>query len=161
MAVRSVKLNHLENVMEIINCDINELRLENNSFDAVVTNPPYKKLETGIVAKNNKQMISRFETSANLDDWIKISSGLLNNKGSFYMVYRTDRMSELFCILKKYKLEVKKIRFVYSFLNKQSKMVLLKAVKYGGVFLKVESPLIIYNDDGSYTDEILKIYNKL
>lgn len=160
MAKRSIKLNHLENIMEIVNCDIKELKLEKNSFDVVVTNPPYKKLGTGINAQNEKQLISRFETTANLDDWIKISSLLINTKGSFYMVYRTDRITELFNILKKYKLEIKKIRFVHSTINDQSKMVLIKAVKGGGEFLKVEKPLIIYNDDGTYTNEIMKIYNR-
>lgn len=160
MAKRSVKLNNLDNIMEVINCDIKDIKLEKNSFDAVVTNPPYKKLGTGINAQNEKQQISRFETTANLDDWIRISVSLIKNKGSFYMVYRTDRMTELFNILKKYNLEAKRVRFVHSKINEQSKMVLIKAVKNGGEFLKVEKPLIIYNEDGTYTDEIMRIYGK-
>ena len=159
MAKRSVKLNHLENIMSIINCDIKEIKLEKNSIDAVVTNPPYKKLGTGVKSKNERQQISRFETTANLDDWIKVASSLIVPKGSFYMVYRTDRLTELFNVLKKYKLEIKRIRFVHSKISEQSKLVLIKAIKGAGEFLKVEKPLIIYNDDGTYTDEILKIYN--
>ncbi len=160
MAKRSIKLNSLENVFEIIQGDLNKIKLENNTFDAVVTNPPYKKLGTGIKNKEEKQKISRYETSASLEDWIKISSKLLKDNGSFYIVYRTDRLTELFENLKKYKLEVKKMRFVYSNINKQSNLVLIKAVKGAGVFLKVDKPLIIYNLDGSYTDEILDIYRK-
>lgn len=158
MANRSVKLNSLENVIEIINEDINKINLENNSFDAVVTNPPYKKLGTGIDNKKEKQKISRYETTASLDDWLRISSKLLKDNGSFYIVYRTDRLSELTENMRKYKLEIKRERFVYSNINKQSNLVLIKAVKGAGVFLKVEKPLIIYNLDGTYTDEILKIY---
>ena len=160
MAKRSIKLNSLENVFEIIQGDLNKIKLENNTFDAVVTNPPYKKLGTGIKNKEEKQKISRYETSASLEDWIKISSKLLKDNGSFYIVYRTDRLTELFENLKKYKLEVKKMRFLYSNINKQSNLVLIKAVKGAGVFLKVDEPLIIYNLDGSYTDEILNIYRK-
>ncbi len=160
MAKRSIKLNSLENIFEIIQGDLNKIKLENNTFDAVVTNPPYKKLGTGIKNKEEKQKISRYETSASLEDWIKISSKLLKDNGSFYIVYRTDRLTELFENLKKYKLEVKKMRFVYSNINKQSNLVLIKAVKGAGVFLKVDEPLIIYNLDGSYTDEILNIYRK-
>ena len=158
MANRSVKLNSLENVIEIINEDISKINLENNSFDAVVTNPPYKKLGTGIDNKKEKQKISRYETTASLDDWLRISSKLLKDNGSFYIVYRTDRLSELTENMRKYKLEIKRERFVYSNINKQSNLVLIKAVKGAGVFLKVEKPLIIYNLDGTYTDEILKIY---
>lgn len=74
------------------------------------------------------------------------------------MVYRTDRITELFNILKKYMLEVKRIRFVYSNSSAQSNLILIKAVKNGKQFLKVEKPLIIYNEDGSYTEEIKEIY---
>ena len=162
MAKRSIELNSLENIFEIINSDINKINLENNTFDAVVTNPPYKKLGTGIKNKEEKQQISRYETSASLDDWIRVSSKLLKDNGSFYIVYRTDRLTELIETMRKYKLEVKRMRFVYSYINKQSNLVLIKAVKGAGEFLKVEKPLIIYNLDGSYTDEILNIYkNKL
>ena len=143
MAKRSIKLNSLENIFEIIQGDLNKIKLENNTFDAVVTNPPYKKLGTGIKNKEEKQKISRYETSASLEDWIKISSKLLKDNGSFYIVYRTDRLTELFENLKKYKLEVKKMRFVYSNINKQSNLVLIKAVKGAGVFLKVDEQLII------------------
>ena len=158
MAKRSIKLNSLEDMFEIINCDINDLKLEKNYYDVVVTNPPYKKSSTGIKSQNEKQRISRFETSATLDDWIRVSSNLLNTKGSFYMVYRTDRLTELIEIMRKYKLEVKKLRFVFSKVEEQSNLVLIKAVKNGNTFLKIEKPLIIYNQDNSYTDEIKNIY---
>jgi len=160
MAKRSVELNGLAKLISIENCDIKDLKLNKNYYDVVVTNPPYKKLGTGINAKNEKQQISRFETTANLDDWIKCASNLLNSKGLFYMVYRTDRLTELFSILKKYNLEIKRIRFVHSKIEEQSKMVLIKAVKGGGEFIKIEKPLFIYNEDGTYTDEIMNIYKE-
>ena len=160
MAKRSIKLNSLESIIEIINEDINNIKLENNSFDAIVTNPPYKKLGTGINNKKEKQRISRYETTASLDDWLRVSSRLLKDNGSFYIVYRTDRLSELIENMEKYKLEIKRMRFVYSNINEQSILVLIKAVKGAGMFVKVEKPLIIYNLDGSYTEEILNIYEE-
>ena len=164
MAQKSIKLNHLENIFEVINTDVNNLEknniLEKNTFDAIVTNPPYKKLGTGLKSKNMKNQISRYETTASLDDWLRISSKLLKNNGSFYIVYRTDRLSELIENMKKYKLEIKRMRFVYSNINEQSILVLIKAVKGAGMFVKVERPLIIYNLDGSYTEEILNIYEE-
>ena len=167
MAKRSVQLNSLEDIIEIINTDIKDIDklkkdnkdLENNTFDVIVTNPPYKKLGTGIKNKNEKQIISRYETTTTLDEWLKISSKLLKNNGQFYIVYRTDRLTELITNMKKYNLEIKKMRFVYSNINEQSILVLVKAVKGAGTFLKIEKPLIIYNENGNYTDEILKIYN--
>ena len=149
----------LNDVIEIVNANITGLEFS-KKYDAVITNPPYKKKETGINSKNQKQLISRFEMYATLDEWIKTSARLLKHMGSFYMVYRVDRLTELICILDKYKLEVKRIRFVYSKESEQSNLVLIKAVKCAKKFLKVEKPLIIYNEDGTYTNEIMEIYKK-
>lgn len=160
MAKRSVELNNLQNVMQIINEDIHSLSLEKNSFDYIVTNPPYKKRGTGIINKEDKQLISRHETTVNLEEWIEVASNLLKDNGAIYMVHRPERLNEIIQDLRKYKLEPKRIRFVYPKKNKNANLVLIKAVKYANEFLKVEKPLIIYNEDGSYTDEILKIYEE-
>jgi len=163
MAKRSVKLNNLENKIEIINTNIKELnkKFEKNYFDNIVTNPPYKKVETGRINENEKKLISRHEITASLEDFIKTSFDLLKDKGSFFMVHRPERLAEIIYTLKKYKLEPKKIRFVYSNYNQEPKLVLIKAVKNAKEFLTVEKPLIIYKENGEYTDEILKIYNKM
>ena len=158
MAKRSVELNNLQNIMQIINEDVQNLSLNKNSFDYVVTNPPYKKKGTGIINKEDKQIISRHETTVDLDVWIKTASSLLKDNGSIYMVHRPERLNEIIEVLRKYRLEPKRIRFVYPKINKDANLVLIKAVKYANSFLKVEKPLIIYKNDGSYTDEILKIY---
>ena len=75
------------------------------------------------------------------------------------MVYRPERLSEVFSIMNKYKIEPKVIRFVHSKVDEHSTMVLIKGVKLAKCFLKIEKPLIIYNNDGSYTSEINEIYN--
>lgn len=160
MAKRSVELNNLQNIMQILNEDVKNLSLEKNSFDYVVTNPPYKKKGTGIINREDKQIISRHETTVNLEEWIKVSSHLLKDNGAIYMVHRPERLNEIIENLRKYRLEPKRIRFIYPKINKNSNLVLIKAVKYANSFLKVEKPLIIYNEDGSYTDEILKIYEE-
>ena len=76
MADRSVKLNNLENRIEILNLNILKLKekYKKGSFDAVVTNPPYKKINTGIVNENDKKLISRHEITASLKDFIEIGS---------------------------------------------------------------------------------------
>ena len=162
MAKRSVKLNNLEDKIEILNKNVKELGeiFEKNSFDSVVTNPPYKKSNTGKVNEKENKLISRHEITANLEDFIKISFDLLKDKGSLYMVHRPERLAEIIVTLKKYKLEPKTIRFVHSNCEEEPKLVLIKAVKNAKEFLKVEKPLIVYNEKGEYTEEILKIYHK-
>lgn len=163
MAQRSVKLNKLEDKIEIINTDIKKLRdiFEINTFDSIVTNPPYKNQDTGKVNENEYKYISKHETTANLSDFIKISVQLLKDKGSFYMVHRPERLIDIIYELRSHKLEPKNIKFVHSNKEKEPKLVLIKAVKNANTFLKVEKPLFVYNQDGSYTDEILRIYNKI
>ena len=162
MAKRSVLLNKLEDKIEIINDNIKNINnyLLNNTIDAIVTNPPYKKISTGKTNLEENKLISRHEIECNLEEILKISSKLLKPKGEFYMVHRTERLGEIIYKLKQNKLEPKQIRLIHSNIEKESKMVLIRAVKGGNEFVKVDKPLIVYDKDGNYTQEILKIYNK-
>lgn len=162
MATRSVQLNHLEHKIEIIHTSILQLEqyLDKGTFDVIVTNPPYKKVNTGLKNENELKLISRHEIKATLIDFIKVSFSMLKDNGCIYMVHRPERLVDLLTELRKYKLEPKIVRFVYSTLDKSPILVLIKAVKNGRSFLKVEKPLIIYQSNGEYTQEILDIYNK-
>ena len=162
MATRSVKLNNLENKIKIINEDIKNLDkiLKKDSFDAVVTNPPYKENNTGLKNNYEGKIIARHEIKCNLEDIILASKFLLKDKGSLYMVHRPERIVDICELLRKYKLEPKAIKFIYPKAGEKSNLILIKAVKNANKFLKIEKPLIVYKDNGEYTDEILKIYNK-
>lgn len=160
MARRSVKINQLDEKIAILNEDINKISLEKNSFDYIITNPPYKKQGTGIINKENKQIISRHETTANFETWARISLALLKDNGAMYLVHRPERLNEIIETLRKFKLEPKRMRFVYSSISKDANLVLIKAEKNGKQFLKIEKPLIIYKENGKYTDEILNIYEE-
>lgn len=162
MATRSVKLNKLENMIEILNEDIKELskKFESASFDIVITNPPYKKQNTGLINDNRIKLISRHEITAELKDFIKISSYLLKDNGSFYLVHRPERLVDIFSLLREYHLEPKILKLVYPKQGKEPNLILVKAIKNAKPFLKIQKPLFIYNENGEYTDEILKIYDK-
>ena len=163
MTKRSIKLNNLENRFEVINENILNLNniYKNQTFDVVVTNPPYKKNGTGIVNEDEKKIISRHEITAKLEDFIKIAKDLLKDKGEFYMVHRPERLVDILSILREYKIEPKELRFVCSNINKEPKLVLIKGVKNSKAFLKIDKNLYIYDEKENYTKEILKIYNKL
>lgn len=163
MAQRSVHLNKLESKVEILESNILDLEkiYKSNTFDAIVTNPPYKKLNSGIVNSNEQKLISRHEVSATLEDFIKVSFYLLKDKGNFYMIHRPERLVDILFLMRKYKLEPKELRMVYSNKNTCPKMVLIKGVKNGNSFLRVDENLYVYDDNGDYTDEIYRIYNKI
>ena len=177
MANRSVILNNIQDKIEILNLDIKDIiqnksnnkeninklienKLQREKFDFVVTNPPYKKLDTGKVNANENKYISRHELTANLEDFLNVSKYLLKDKGAFYMVHRPDRFVDIIELMRKYKIEPKKIRFVYSSIEKEPSLILIKGIKNANPFLKIDRPLIIYNKNGEYTEEIYKIYGE-
>lgn len=160
MANRSVQLNNLQDKIEILNIDLKEAfnHLEANSFDAVISNPPYKLANSGIINPTDKKAISRHEIKCSLEDVIGTASKLLKQYGYFYMVHRPDRLVDIMCLLRKYRLEPKLIRFVHPKANAKPNMVLIRASKNGNPELKFEPPLYIYGEDGEYTDDVYKIY---
>ena len=162
MAKRSIELNKLQDRFEVINENIKNLYniYERCTFDVAVTNPPYKKANTGIQNEDTKKLVSRHEMEANLEEFIEVTKYLLKDKGEFYMVHRPDRLVDIMTLMRKHKLEPKQIRFVCPNTHKAPNLVLIKGIKNGGEFLKVENNLYVYKIDGSYTDEILKIYDK-
>lgn len=162
MAQKSIAINHLENKFKIIREDILNMEtiLEKNTVDAIVTNPPYKKKNTGIKNEEEKKIISRHETTATLEDFIKVSKELLKDKGEFYMVHRPDRLVDILNLMRKYKIEPKTMRLVYSNQHSEPKLVLIKGIKNAKPFLKVEKNLYIYDKEGKYTKEINNIYHQ-
>ena len=163
MAKRSVLLNKLEEKIEIINENILNLesKFEKNSIDVIVTNPPYKKKGTGVINEKESKLIARHEITASLEDFIEISSKLLKYKGEIFMVHRPERLVDILYLMRNKKIEPKNIRFVYANKESEPKLILVRGVKNAKEFLKVEKNLYIYNEDGNYSDEILKIYNKI
>ena len=162
MANRSIVLNDLQDRIEIICEDIKNLenRYEANSFDAIITNPPYKKRGTGATNETKEKLVSRHEITANLEDFITIAKYLLKDKGSIYMVHRPERLVDIFYHLRKQKLEPRVMQMVQPNKQKEPNLVLIKAVKNAKPFLKIEKPLVVYNEKREYTNEILEIYHK-
>lgn len=162
MARRSVCFNHLQEKIEIVMGDIKEAVkiFGAASFDVVTTNPPYMRDEHGLKNPEQAKSVARHEVLCNLDDVIKNGAGLLKEYGRFYMVHRPFRLSEIMDALHRYRLEPKRMRFVHPYVNKDANMVLIEAVKGGGINLKLEPPLIVYAEKGKYTEEVLRMYRE-
>lgn len=160
MAGRSVKLNGLEEKINIVTGDIKEAGriFGGASFDVVTTNPPYMNDSHGLKNPDLPKAIARHEILCNLEDVVREASMVLKSGGKLFMVHRPHRMIEIIAMMRKYHLEPKRIRMVHPFIDKEANMVLIEAVKGGGSYLKMESPLIVYKETGVYTDEILRIY---
>ena len=118
------------------------------------------KKNSGLENENREKLISRHEIECTIYDIARVSNTLLKDKGEVYMVHRPDRLIDIVEAFRKNKLEIKKIRLIHPKMNMPANLVLIKAVKNGNAFLQIDRPLYVYNEDGSYTSEIKKIYNK-
>lgn len=160
MAKRSIEMNNLADRIEMKNINIKDMDLK-IKYDAVVTNPPYKENGTGLKSEEEEKLIAKHEILASLEDFIKVASNNLKDKGVMYMVNRAERLTDVLELSRKYKMEPKELRMVHSKTNLPPTLILVKMIKNANRFLKIREPLYIYEEDGSYTKEILKIYNKL
>lgn len=160
MAKRSVCFNQLEDRITILHGDIKEASslLGKASFDVVTVNPPYMNENHGIQNPELPKAVARHEILCSLEDVIREGAAVLKESGHFYMVHRPHRLTEIVTLLSKYRLEMKRMRLVYPYIDKEPNMVLLEAVKGGRAYLKNEPPLIVYKEPGKYTEEIYRIY---
>ena len=134
------------------------VRNRSRGVDVVTCNPPYMAAGDGLVNPGDEKALARHEISCTLRDIAEQASMVLKEGGHIYMVHRPRRLVEIMGELKAAGLEPKRMRFVHSFAEKEATMVLIDAVKGGGPQMIVEAPLVIYGDDGEYTDEVRGMY---
>ena len=174
LAEKNIALNKVEKRVKVIRTDIKKFKLgdfhsENkttlnsplltpNSFDLVVSNPPFRRQKTGLISPTDEKAIARHEIELKLADLIQASCSLLKSKGRFCMIYHPSRLVELIDALRGKHMEPKRLRFVHSNFMTEAKMVLVEAIKNGRSEMKIENPLYIYKEDGTYTDEMKTLY---
>ena len=161
MANRSAALNKTHNI-SFISEDLKNLKALKNidKADVITVNPPYKLNNAGIVNPSDKLAIARHEIMCNLENVIEASRILLKDNGRIYMVHRPERLADIITLMRKYKIEPKRIQMVHPKLGKAPNIVLVEGQRDGGAFLKWDAPLYVYNEDGSISDEINEIYGR-
>ena len=161
LAKRSVEYNHLEAEVEIIHGDVKEASkiFGGASFDVVTCNPPYMNENHGIKNPESHKAIARHEILCTLEDVIRETAKVLKPSGRFYMIHRPHRLTEIIELMKKYKIEPKRLRFVHPFIDKEANMVLVEGVRGARPMVRLDPPLIIYEKPGEYTKEVLELYS--
>lgn len=160
MARRSVALNGLQDRIDIVEGDIKDASkiFGASSFHVVTTNPPYMTAQHGLTNLYEAKTIARHEVLCNLDDIIRESARLLMPGGRFYMVHRPFRLAEIISLMVQYRIEPKRMRLVYPYVDREPNMVLIEGLRGGKSRMTVEKPLIVYKEPGKYTDEIYDVY---
>lgn len=162
LGVESVIENKKDNQIKLICGDVKNLNniFSSDSFDIVTCNPPYFKTNNKDFLNDNMiKSIARHELTLTLEDILKQASCLLKSGGIFAMVHRTDRFIEILEVMKKYRIEPKRVQFIYPKKGRNSDLVLIEGIKNGNIGLKMLAPLIIHEEDDSYTKEVLEILN--
>ncbi len=182
-AQKTIRINEFEKNLYAIECDIKKIKKislkENEELreflsikqkvvkqnlseiaDILLVNPPYFKTEKGLKNKENRVLKARSERSCSILDVAVAASFLLKNAGAIYIVHKTERLAEIMDTLKKQKLEPKELTFIHSFADRPSQNFILCAVKNGKEGIKVNRPLIVYEKEGVYTKDVLKLLNR-
>lgn len=160
MARRSVILNQLNEKVQIVTGDIKDASkiFGASSFHVITTNPPYMIGTHGENSPLEAKAIARHEVLCTLDDILRESARLLMPKGRFYMVHRPFRLAEILSKMVEYRIEPKRLRLVYPYIDKEPNMILIEGLRGGKSRMTVEPPLIVYKEPGIYTNEIYKLY---
>ena len=161
LGYESIVSNKMDKQISFVNYDIKNLVDEKyeGKYDVVTCNPPYFKYKEGsLINQNKNKMIARHEVCTNLEEVIKISSYILKTNGTMALVHRPERLMEILFLMRKYNIEPKKMRFVYPKEDRDANMVLIEGSKNGKIGLRMLAPLIIYNNNGDYTEEVRKMF---
>ncbi|HJC75541.1 MAG TPA: tRNA1(Val) (adenine(37)-N6)-methyltransferase [Candidatus Mediterraneibacter faecavium] len=150
MARRSVAYNHLEERVDIVTGDIKEAAeiFKPAFFDVITTNPPYMLSQHGLRNPDDAKAIARHEVLCTLDDILRESMRLLQDKGRFYMIHRPFRLTEIMIKMNHYKIEPKRIQFIHPYIDKEPVLVLIEGVRGARPRVTVEPPIIIYEGCG-------------
>ncbi|MCG1030265.1 tRNA1(Val) (adenine(37)-N6)-methyltransferase [Virgibacillus halodenitrificans] len=156
MAERNIDLNELGEQLQVLHGDLKEMQsvLGQSTFDVVTCNPPYFPTPSKTEHNQNEYLtIARHEVYCTLEDVVKACKLHVRPGGKVAMVHRPGRLVDIINLYRQYKLEPKRIQFVYPKRNKEANMLLIEGIRDGKPDLKVLPPLYIYEDDGTYTKE--------
>ncbi len=162
LADKSIKLNNLENRITIINDNLNNIKnyYSGDCFDIVTVNPPYfSNIANSLKNQDIHKTIARHEIYTNLDEIVRVSSYLLKNGGYLALVHQTNRFFDVVDTIKKYNFSINKVEFIYPKEGKESNLFMIEAIKDGKSGVKFLNPLYVHNEEGTYKEEILKMFN--
>lgn len=156
----SIEHNSLGDRLTVHLCDLRNVKEEFSAecFTLVTMNPPYKPINTGIESLGESARIARHEVCCNIEDAVKAAAYLLTYSGRFCMCHRPERLVDALDMMRKYKLEPKRLRFVVDKTGEEPFLFLVEGKKGAKPFLRVEPTLVIKNEECRFTKEMLEIY---
>lgn len=163
VAEKNVLYNRCSEKAKITCADIKNIRdcFSAETFDAVLTNPPFYRIGSGRMNPEAENAIARHELKGTVSDFVRGAAFLLKQKGSFYAVYTPARITDLICEMRKYRIEPKALQFVYPNGKDPANMVLVEGIKGAGVETKIIPPVVLFGENRKYTKQANSIFNTL
>ena len=145
LAEENVRFNNLEEKIEIINEDLNNAVniFGKSKIDVITCNPPYRTRGCGMINEADTKAIARHEIKCTLEEVIKVSATLLRPLGKFYMIHRPDRICDILTLMREYKIEPKRIKFIQPSIDKNPEFVLIEGLRGGKRHVTVEKTLFV------------------
>ena len=162
MVQRTLQKNNLEANITLIHQDLTTLKPGLTPFtqelDLIACNPPYQEAGTGLVNSDDSKRIARHEGACTPDDICRVASKLLKYGGKLCMCQRPQRLFDIMESMKKVGIMPKRLRLVQQRLSKAPSLFLLEGRKGGNSGMIVEPVLMIEDENGAFSDEMLQIY---
>lgn len=156
----NVSDNHMNPQITILRKDMKSLKstMISGLVDLVVSNPPYRRSHSGRLNPDHQRAVARHEITVTLSDLIATANRILRTAGRFVTIYSAERTAELLALMRSARIEPKILRSIHSNRQSEAKLILVEGKKGGRTGIRIESPLILYDEDGNYTDEVEKMF---
>jgi tRNA1Val (adenine37-N6)-methyltransferase len=161
MAQRNVKDNALDDRISILCQDMKILQPDrvNGPVDLVVSNPPYRLENSGRINPNRQRAVARHEIKVSLNDVVQAARRILRVSGRLFAIYPAERLADILTCMRGAGIEPKFLRTIHSASRTEAKMILVGGRKGARPGIGIGPALIIYGPDGTYTDEVEKMFN--
>ncbi len=163
MALRSIALNGLYERVNMRHGDVRKIKMifPPRSFDVVVSNPPYRKMNSGRINPDREKALARHELAGTVRDFLQAAAYVLKPAGRAYFIYPASRMVELLSSMREARVEPKRLRPVYSRAGTAGQFLLTEGLREGGEELEVMPPLFVFGEKEDYSEEMTGIFREL
>ena len=156
----NIEENKMGDIITILCKDMKELKNDmiSGPADLIISNPPYRKKESGRINPDMQRAVARHEIRVSLDEIIKTVRRVLRTSGRFVTIYSAERITDLLTHLRSAGVEPKFLRMIHSGIKTEAKLMLVEGIKGGRPGVKIGPPLLIYDEKGDYTQEVEEMF---
>ena len=162
LARKNVDANHFGGMIEVHRLDFRQglAVFAPESFDLVLSNPPYRKPGAGRINPDNQKALARHELAASVGDVFEASRRLVPTGGRVAVIYPATRLANLFSSALTRGFAPKRLTIIHSQPGGRGRLVHLECLKGGGEDLKIEAPFYIYDEPGRYSEAMQRLHGE-